>query len=184
MATPQLATRRKKRGATVSGFISYKYNILIYTLYTKIALNHIHKSGKHVNKKAADNLKNQKQTNKWKKPPTEIFSCTSEWNWREGSMQRAAHSHSTIWKLTPPTLKFLKALNRVLQSLRSRWWNVACWVRACANIQLMTSDPNPEFTTDSARLLQHWCSDSNIYVRVPDERTTWLRTRTDCEGPR
>lgn len=53
-------------------------------------------------------------------------------------------------KPTPPTLKFLKALNRVLQSLRSRWQNVACWVRACANIQLMTSDHNPEFTTDSA----------------------------------
>lgn len=39
-----------------------------------MALNHIHKSGKHVNKKAADNFKNIKpEVEKLKS-----FSCTAE----------------------------------------------------------------------------------------------------------
>lgn len=41
----------------VYSFISYKYNILIYTLYTRIALYHIHNSGKHRNKRQLTILK-------------------------------------------------------------------------------------------------------------------------------
>lgn len=42
-----------------------------------MALYHIHNSGKHVNKKAADNFRNQKQMLLEEKK-TQSFSCTAE----------------------------------------------------------------------------------------------------------
>lgn len=57
-----------------------------------MALNHIHKSGKHVNKKAADNFK------KNIKPEVEklkSFSCTAEkqTEWRGFPRRKTAPSH-------------------------------------------------------------------------------------------
>lgn len=162
--------RKKKRGHC---FILYKYNILIYTLYTRMALNHIHKSGKHVNKKAADNFKNIKpEVEKLKS-----FSCTAEkqTKWR-GFPRRKLHLLIKRYETHATNSQISEGIESCFTIFEEQV--TECGLLGPSVCKHSTDDvrSQPWIHYRFCLFLQHRCWNFNIYVSVLNERTAWPRT--------
>lgn len=137
-----------------------------------MALNHIRKSGKHVNKKAADNFKNIKpEVEKLKS-----FSCTAEnqTEWR-GLPRRKRHLLMKRYETHATDSQISEGIE----------WGFTIFEEQVTEGGLLGPSVCKHSTDDRSQpwihyrfclFLQHRCWNFNIYVSVLNERTAWPGT--------